>query len=79
MFGVASHNYQNVPDRRQGLTPKCMHDQQANAYKKQEAPDWRPILSLILFIRAVLRKKSKGLPIDVPFYLLYFLHTQRRV
>jgi hypothetical protein len=42
----------------------------------QGAPDWRIILSLILFTRAVLCTESKGLPIDIPFYLLYFLHAQ---
>jgi hypothetical protein len=49
------------------------------AYKKQGAPNRRCDLSLILFTRAAPRTKSKGLPMDIPVYLLYFLHSQCRV
>jgi hypothetical protein len=41
-------------------------------YKKQGAPDWRPILSLYFFTRAVPHTKSNGLPIDISFYLYSF-------
>jgi hypothetical protein len=47
--------------------------------KQPGAPDRRPILSLILFTHTMSRTESKGLPIDVPFDLLYFLHAQRCV
>jgi hypothetical protein len=48
-------------------------------YKKQMAHNQRLVLSLILFTCVVPRIKSEGLPIDVPLYLLYFLHAQCRV
>jgi hypothetical protein len=50
----------------------------STAYKKQEAPDQRPVLCLILFTCAT-PSKSTELSFDVPFYLLYFLHVQRYV
>jgi hypothetical protein len=49
----------------------------STAYKKQEAPDQRPVLCLILFTCATPCTKSTELSFDVPFYLLYFLHVQR--
>jgi hypothetical protein len=36
--------------------------------RKQEAPDWRTSLFVIVFTRAALRTKYKGLPIIVPPY-----------
>jgi hypothetical protein len=46
-------------------------------YKNQGDPDRCPVLSLILFTCIVSRIKSKLLPIDVSFYLLYFIHVLR--
>jgi hypothetical protein len=64
-----------------GLTFGRMHGQWTNTYKKQGAPDWRPLfICLMLFTCAVPHTKSTGLPIDVPYSsVLSFLHAQCRI
>jgi hypothetical protein len=61
-------------DTRGSLPIACTVNKQT-----QGALDRRPILSLILFTRVAPHIKSKGLLIDVLFYLLYFLHVKRHV